>query len=110
VHQVSIVFTGEDVPGSAHVGCELIDFVEPTVEHVSYQVGITKVADHKIIGFSLAEPWEFEVGASHPEALALEPLYQVVPNEAAGPTHQRSFSDRWFRGHCVYLSVWMTVS
>jgi hypothetical protein len=92
VHYVSVMFTGEDVTGSTHVGRELIDFAKAAVDHMLYEVRITKVADHEVIGLRFAEPWEFEIGASHPEAFALEPLDKMVTDEATGPTHQRSFS------------------
>src|SRR5262249_59167318 len=40
-----------------------------------------------------------EIGASHPEAFALEPFDKMVADETTGPAHQRSFSAHWFRGH-----------
>ena len=101
VHHVGIVFTGEDVAGSAHVGRELIDFIEPAVDHVSHEVRITKIADHEVIGFSLAETWELEIGASDPEAFPLEPPDQMMTDEAARPADQRDFSSRWFRRHLI---------
>jgi hypothetical protein len=94
VHYVSVMFTGEDVTGSTHVGRELIDFAKAAVDHMLYEVRITKVADHKVIGLGFAEPWELEIGASHPKAFALEPLYKMVTDEATGPAYQRSFSAR----------------
>src|SRR5262245_56640057 len=93
------MFTGEDVARSPHVGRELIDFAERAVDHVSHEVGITKVADHEVIGFCLAEPRKLEIGTSHPEAFLLEPLYKMMTDEATGPTNQCSFSVYWFRGH-----------
>ena len=101
VHHVGIVFTGEDVAGSAHVGCKLIDFVEAAVDHMPHEVWITKIADHEVIGFCLAETWEFEIGTSDPKAFPLEPPDKVVTDEATGPADQRNFSGHWFRGHLI---------
>src|SRR5262249_12269861 len=66
---------------------------------MSHEVWITQVADHEIIGLGLAEPRELEIGASHPEAFALEPFDKMVADETTGPAHQRSFYSHWFRGH-----------
>src|SRR5262249_41196010 len=99
VHDVSIVFTGEDVTGSAHIGRKLIDLVEAAVDHMMHEVWVTKVADHEVISLGLAEPWELEISASHPEAFALEPLDKMVTDEPTGPAHERSFSAHCFRGH-----------
>src|SRR5262249_8379152 len=87
VHHVGIVFTGEDVTGSAHIGRELIDLVEAAVDHMTDEIWITQVADHEIIGLGFAEPWELEIGASHPEAFALEPFDKMVTDEAPRPAH-----------------------
>jgi hypothetical protein len=99
------VFTGEDVAGSAHVGCELIDFVKAAVDHLSYEVGITQVADHEVIGLGLAETREFEIGTSDPKAFPLEPPYKVVTDEATGPADQRDVSRHRFRGHVASSRV-----
>src|SRR5262249_53000776 len=105
VHHVGVVFAGEDVAGSAHAGCELIDFVEAAVDHLSYKVRTTQVADHEVIGSCLAETREFEISTSDPKALALEPPYKVVTNEATGSTDQRDLSRHWFRRHVVSSRV-----
>src|SRR5262245_6386975 len=99
VHHVRVMFTGEDVARSPHVGRELIDFVETAVDHMSHEVGITKVADHEVIGFSLAEPRKFKIGTSHPKAFPLQPLDKMMTDEATGPTNQCSFSVYWLRRH-----------
>src|SRR5262249_43285561 len=99
MHHVRVMFTGEDVARSPHVGCELIDFVESAVDHLSHEIGITKIADHEIIGLCLAEPRKLEISTSHPEAFALESPYKMMTDEATGPTNQCSFSVHWLRGH-----------
>ena len=75
VHHIGVVFSGEDVARSPHVGRELIDFVEAAVDHMAREIWVTQVADHEIIGLGLAEPRELEVHASYPEAFAFEPLH-----------------------------------
>ena len=89
VHHIGIVFAGEDIAGSPHVSRELIDFVEPAVDHLSYKVRITQIANHEIVSLGLAETWEFEISTSNPKALPLEPPYQVVTDEPTGPADQR---------------------
>jgi len=58
-HFEGIDTTGEDVVGSAHVGCELIDFVETPVDHLTHEIGVTQVANLKVVSLSLAETREF---------------------------------------------------
>src|SRR5262249_12443500 len=99
VHDVGIVFTGEDVTGPAHIGRKLIDLIEAAVDQLFHEGWVTPVSGHEIISLGLAEPRELEIGASHPEAFALEPFDKVVADETTGPAHQRSFSGHWFRGH-----------
>jgi hypothetical protein len=101
VHYVGVVFPGEDVAGSSHVGCELINFIEAAVDHLSHKVGIAKVADREVIGFCLTETWEFEIGSSDPKAFPLEPPYKMVTDEATGPTDQRDFSGDCFPRHVI---------
>src|SRR6266516_4702376 len=103
---MGVVFAGEDIAGSAHVGCELIDCVEAPVDHLSYEVRITQVADHEIIGFCLAETREFEISTSDPKALPLEPPDKVVTNEATGSADQRDLSRHCFRRHVVISRVY----
>ena len=88
VHHVGIVFAGEDVAGAAHIGRQLIDFVEPAVDHVAHEIWIAKIADHEIISLGLAEAWKFQIDASDPEALPFEPPHQVVTDEATCPADQ----------------------
>ena len=92
MHHVGIVFTGEDVAGSPHVGGKLIDFIEAAVDHMPHEIGITKVTDHEVIGLCLAETWKLEIGASDPKAFPLEPPDKMVTDEATCPADQRNFS------------------
>ena len=87
VHHIGIVFAGKDVAGSAHVGCELIDFVEAAVDDMSHEIWITKITDDEVISVCLAEPREFKIGAANPKALPLKPPDEVVTNEATSPTN-----------------------
>jgi hypothetical protein len=84
VHQVGIVLTGKDVAGAAHVSRQLIDFVEPPVDYIFHKIRITKIADHEIIGLGFAKAWKFEIRATNPESLTLEPLDQMMTDEATG--------------------------
>jgi hypothetical protein len=92
VHYVGIVFTGKDVSGPAHIGCKLINFVETAIDHMSYEVRITKVADYEIISLRFTETRELEIGSSDPKPLPFEPPNKVMTDEAAGPANEGNFS------------------
>src|SRR5262249_45835591 len=95
------MFTGEDVASSAHIGCELVDFIETAVNHLPHEVGITEITYHEVISFCLTETWEFEIGTSDPKAFPLQPPDKMVTDEATGTADQRNFSGHWFRHHIL---------
>src|SRR5262249_44411164 len=99
MHHVGIVFAGEDIARSPHVGGELVNFVKAAVNHLANEIGVAKVANQKVISLGLAEAWKLEVGPSYPKAFPLEPLDKMMTDEATGPTNQCNFSVYWLRGH-----------
>jgi hypothetical protein len=105
VHNVGIMFAGKDVASAPHIGCELIDFIEATVDNMSHEVWITEIADHEIVGVRFAETWEFEIGTSNPKTFPLKTPDEVMTNEATGPTNQGDFSRHWLLHH-VISSQW----
>ena len=52
------------------------------------EVLVPQIADDKIIRFRFAEAWEFEVGASQPEALSLQTAHEMMTDEAARPANE----------------------
>jgi hypothetical protein len=99
VHDVGIVLAGENITRAAHVGCELIDFIETAIDKMPYKVGVTKVAEYEIIGLRLAEAREFKIGPADPKTFALKTTDKVMSDKAASPTDQRLFSRCWCRRH-----------
>jgi hypothetical protein len=79
----------KDEPGAAHVGGELVDLVEPAIDHLPAEIRVTQVADDEIVGFGFDILMALEVDPAHPEPVRLEPLHQVPPDKAARTTHQR---------------------
>jgi hypothetical protein len=105
VHDVGVVLAGENVTRAAHVGCELIDFIETAVDKMPHKIGVTKVAEYEIIGLRLAEAREFKIGPADPETFALKTTDKVMSDKAASPTDQRLLSRCWCRRHVLKLQL-----
>ena len=91
VHDVGVVFAGEDITGAAHVGCQLVYFVKSTVDHAAAEILFAKIADNEIVGVGFGIFMELEVDASNPETLFLQTLDKMAANEATGPEHECRF-------------------
>ena len=88
MHHVGIVLAGEDVAGAAHVGGELIDFIEFPIDHRRADILLAQIADDEIIGLRLGEFRIFQVDAADPEAFAFQTLHHVAGDKAAGAANQ----------------------
>src|SRR5262245_54859108 len=88
MHHIGVVFSGEDIAGPSHVSGELINFIKAPIDRMFYEILVAEIADDKIIRLRLAEAWEFEVGASHPETFALQAAHEMMTDEAAGPADE----------------------
>ena len=71
MHHVGVMLAGKNIAGAAHIGGELIDFVEAAVDDSAAKALISQIADHEIIGFSLGKFLKFQVHAAHPEPVML---------------------------------------
>ena len=54
VHHVGVMLAGKNVTGTAHVGRQLIDFVESTVDRRMADILATQIPDHEVIGQRVA--------------------------------------------------------
>jgi hypothetical protein len=77
------MLAGKDITRSTHVGCELIDFVETTIDHASHEVWIAKVADDEVVSFGFAEPRKFKIGTADPEPFPLKATLPVIDFDTA---------------------------
>jgi hypothetical protein len=88
LHDVGIMFAGEDIAGPAHVGGKLVNLVEMAVIDGADHVLFAQVADHEFICRAGAEFGVLEINPANKEAFGLEPLGQVAANEPAGAKNQ----------------------
>jgi hypothetical protein len=89
VHDVGVILTREDVPRSTHVGCQLINFVEETIDSHAANMRIAQVSYQKIICRRLAEVGILEIHTANPKTLFLQAPNQVRSYEPTGSAHKR---------------------
>src|SRR3974390_3496476 len=97
VHNMRIVLAGENITGSAHVSCKLIDFVKPAIDDGAAIANFTKVGDNKIVCEGRAVFRIFEIGPANPVSFLLEPRDEMVADKAASPTHQSTLHNTTLR-------------
>jgi hypothetical protein len=93
MHYVGVIVSGENISGSAHICCELINFIEASINDFANGDSVTQVANHKVVSVCLGELGKFQVNAADPEAVAFEALHEVATYETAGSAHQCRFHD-----------------
>jgi len=81
---IGVVLAGEDVAGAAHVGSQLINFIESLVDRAADVVGVTQIGDDEIIGLGFGVLIELQVDSAHPEAFPLQSFDQMAADKAAG--------------------------
>jgi hypothetical protein len=101
MHHIGVVRASEDVARSSHVGGKLINFIKPAINHVSHEIGIAKIPNHKVVGLGRAEAGKFEVGTADPKALPLQAPHQVMTDETTSPAYQSNLSCL-IVGHSLY--------
>src|SRR6266699_2445160 len=95
MHQISIMFTSEDVTGAAHIGGKLIDFVETAIDYVPHEIWVPEIAEGEIVSLCLAEARELEVRASDPESFPLKPPNKVMTDKTPRPADEGLPSRFW---------------
>jgi hypothetical protein len=93
MHDARVMLSGEYVTGAAHVGGELVDFID-ALEDLAGEALIAKIAENKFVGGRLGEFMAFDIDGAYPEALLFQPFYQVSPDKSAGSVDQNSFHFR----------------
>jgi hypothetical protein len=75
VHYIGVIFAHEHESGAPHIGRQLINLIKSTVDDVSTEIWIAKIANDKIIGFAYRVFVVFHINASNPESLRFETFY-----------------------------------
>src|SRR5258706_15905764 len=88
MHDVGVVFPGENISRSSHVSGELVDFVKSAVDSLAAGGEISEIADDEIISLCFAKPGKLQVGPAHPEALSFQPLDKRATDESPRATDQ----------------------
>jgi len=91
VHDVSIIFSGENEPGAAHVRGQLVNFGQSLIDDVGDEARIAQVPDREVIGRGYGVLVFLQVDTAHPVTLVLQSLHQVPTDESACTTDQRAF-------------------
>ena len=92
------MLAGEDEAGTAHVGSELIHLIEAPIDDGAAEIRIAQVANYEIVRRGGGEVGEFQVGATDPEPVGLQPLHQVTSDETPSAADQRTQHAGLFSG------------
>jgi hypothetical protein len=87
MHDVGVVLAGEDVTRAAHVGGQLVNFVEAAIDRRLAELHLSQIANDEVVGLGFAEAWVFQVDATYPNAYPLQPLDEVAADEASRTTY-----------------------
>jgi hypothetical protein len=89
MHNISVMFAGENVAGAAHIRCQLVNFVEFPVDHRLTQFLVAQIPDDKIIGDRCRKLWKFQIHPADPKVFTFQPSYEMATNKAASSAHER---------------------
>src|ERR1019366_2118889 len=106
VHDYSIMLPGEDVPGTAHIRGQLINFVH-SIYCITSDVLIPEISDDEFIRWALSEFVVLHVDASYPKAFRFQSFDQVAADEPTSTTYQRFLAYNILH---VYLRVGISIS
>jgi hypothetical protein len=90
MHDAGVVFAGKDIPGTAHIRRQLVDFIDPR-NGGFHQIGVAKIAHDKLVRRRFGVLVAFDVYRPDPISFGLQPSYEMASDEAAGAIHQDSF-------------------
>ena len=80
----------ENVSGSAHVGGELVDFVD-AVDHGLCKVLLAEIADYEFVGGRFGMLVAFDVHGANPITFAFQPFHKMAADETAGAVYEYAF-------------------
>ena len=89
MHHVGVVQSGKDVAGAAHVGGELIDFVD-AIDDIGNEVWIAQVAYNELVGRRGGKVMNLEVDGANPVPFRFQTLDQVSADEPTGTVDEDS--------------------
>ena len=72
----------EDIPSAAHVGGQLVDFIELAIDGSARYRPISKISDDKCIGVALTILVALEVNSANPQSFTLEASDKMPPDKA----------------------------
>src|SRR5271163_2789292 len=104
MHYLGVVLAGEYVTRSAHIRCQLIDFIKATIDRLASNIEFAEIANDKIVSLCLTKARKFQVDAAHPKSLAFQPLDQVTADEPARTAYQCLFHSCPLRDVIVFPS------
>jgi hypothetical protein len=90
MHHGGIVLARENVSGAAHIGSELIEFVD-SFDGQAPNIFFAEVTEKEFISVRIRKLMLFYVRAANPVPLRFQPLYQVATDETTCATNQNSF-------------------
>jgi hypothetical protein len=91
VHHLRIIVPREDIARASHVCCELVGFVEMSVENSVPALSTSQVSNDKIIRGACAVLRVFQINASDPVAILLQFPRKMTADKTARPADQCSF-------------------
>jgi hypothetical protein len=71
MHDVGIIFTGENKTRAAHIRGQLVDLIKWAIDHLSTKISVTQIANREIVGLRCCELRQIEIYTSNPEPIAL---------------------------------------
>jgi hypothetical protein len=89
MHDVGVMLAGEYIAGAAHVGGELIDIIETSIDDRATKALIAQVANDEVIGVRLRIFMKFEIDAPNPIAFFSQAFYEMAADESPGSTDKR---------------------
>jgi hypothetical protein len=84
------MLAGEDVPRAAHVGGELIDFVDILDDGAGENL-VAQVTEDEFVGVSRTVLMLFDVDATNSEAFRFQTFYEVAADKATSAIHENAF-------------------
>jgi hypothetical protein len=90
VHDLRVVFAGEDMVGTTHIGGELIDLID-VPNDVGNQRLVTQIAVNELVGWRPGKLVQLQMDGPDPVSFLLQPFDGMSTDEATGTIDQHPF-------------------
>src|SRR2546430_16289838 len=87
MHDVGVMFAGENITRAAHIRSQLINLVKELVENVPAKPLIAQVSGNELIGFGFRKVRPFEINTANPETFVSQPRDKVAADEPTRAQH-----------------------